>query len=80
MIIRPLHDYAKIRATDLSEEERDSVDALVYDMLNMSYKIKKLGIGIQKHHIQFTLQSNFVLQFIVDIETDSLLVMLWKGA
>lgn len=79
MIIKPLHDYSTIRA-GLPDEERYVVDALVYDMLNISYKVKKLGISVEKHHIQFTLKSNFVLQFMVDIETDSLLVMLYHGA
>ena len=78
MIIRPVDEYKDNRAK-LPDHEKVQVDALIYDMLNVSTKLKQLSIDAEHHYFQITLKSGFVLQFIVDIETDSLLVLLYNG-
>ncbi len=52
---------------------------MIYDMMNMAYKIHEVGHSTDSQFIQLSLKGGKILQFIVDIEGESLLVMLYDG-
>ena len=78
MIIKPIHDFKENRLK-LPVHEKNMVDGMIYDMKNMAYKIQELCLNPDEHFIQFTLKSGMVLQFMVDVEDEFLIVMLYQG-
>lgn len=78
MILRPIHNF-KLNRSQLPVAEKNVIDSLIFDMMNVAYKVIELKLTSDDHFIQFSLKSGKVLQFIVDIDDDSLYVMLYDG-
>ncbi len=78
MIIRPLQEFKRHRS-ELPDHVKNMVDAMIYDMLNMTYKIREVGYSTDNQFFWISIKGGKTLQFIPNIEEEELLVLLYDG-
>ena len=78
MIIQTLEGF-KTHYQTFSEHDQDSIDILISNMLTNSLILKSLGVDMDNHFVQLPLKNKKIIQFIINTDTDSLLVALYDS-